>query len=154
MLTICKRYLGPTHEAEDCLVESFMIVFKRIDQYDGSGPIEAWLRRIVVNQALQYLRKRNMMFVEAGGEDDVGVELPADGPSPESSMAAADLMALVDQLPDGYRTVFNLYAIEGYSHQEIASQLSISEGTSKSQLNRARQLLQRWVNQSQRIVSH
>jgi RNA polymerase sigma-70 factor (ECF subfamily) len=149
MLTVCKRYLGNGPEAEDVLLESMMLVFQKIDQYDGTGPLEAWIRRLVVNQALQVLRKRHILYVELGGSDDnSGTQPITEHPSPDSQLSAAELMELVAQLPDGYRTVFNLYAIEGYSHQEIAEQLSIAIGTSKSQLNRARAMLQSWVGQA------
>lgn len=148
-LTLCKRYLGPTQQAEDVLMESMMTIFQRIDQYNGSGPLEAWMRRLVVNQALQALRQNRLLFVEVS-EEETQAQMPHVEPS---EMEAQELMALVARLPDGYRTVFNLYAIEGYGHQEIGQMLGISEGTSKSQLNRARALLQRWLSQEQVSLS-
>jgi RNA polymerase sigma-70 factor (ECF subfamily) len=137
MFVVAKRYVGSS--ADDVLMEAMMQVFEKINQFDGSGPIEAWIRRIVVNQSLQFLRKRQLLFAELSEPQHVDDYLP------DNRLNASELMDLVERLPDGYRTVFNLYAIEGYSHQEISTMLGIAVGTSKSQLNRARALLQNWL---------
>jgi RNA polymerase sigma-70 factor (ECF subfamily) len=137
MLSICLRYMGDVMEAEDVMIEGFMRIFDKISQFNFKGSFEGWMRRIMVNEALMRLRGKKMINVEL---DEVRQE--SSGVSVESNINAEELLKLVNELPVGYRTVFNLFAIEGYSHAEIAEQLEISEGTSKSQLSRARALLQ------------
>ena len=139
MFALCCRYMKDRLEAEDVLVTAFTKMFERIDQFKGEGSFEGWVRKIVVNEALSYLRKNKCMHltteIEAADREpdfnDVGNQLEAE-----------DLLKLVAALPAGYRIVFNLYAIDGYTHKEIATQLGISENTSKSQLSRARSYLQ------------
>ena len=114
-----------------------MRIFDKISQFNFKGSFEGWMRRIMVNEALMRLRGKKMINVEL---DEVRQE--SSGVTVESNITAEELLKLVNELPVGYRTVFNLFAIEGYSHAEIAEQLEISEGTSKSQLSRARALLQ------------
>jgi RNA polymerase sigma factor (sigma-70 family) len=137
MLSICLRYMGDMMEAEDVMIEGFMRIFDKINQFNFKGSFEGWMRRIMVNEALMRLRGKKMINVEL---DEVRQE--SSGVTVESNINAEELLKLVNELPVGYRTVFNLFAIEGYSHAEIAEQLEISEGTSKSQLSRARALLQ------------
>ena len=139
MLSISCRYVKDRMEAEDILVTSFMKVFDRIGQFKGEGSFEGWVRRIVVNEALSYLRKNKSMYVETDLE---AADKKVDMDTITSGLEAEDLLKLVAELPTGYRMVFNLYAIDGYSHKEIADQLGISESTSKSQLSRARNYLQ------------
>lgn len=127
-------------EAEDVLVTAFTKILDRIDQYKGEGSFEGWIRRVVVNEALTYLRRNRSMYIET--------ELKAADREPDyqhisDHLEAEDLMNMIQELPPGYRIVFNLYAIDGYSHKEIADQLNISENTSKSQLSRARVFLQK-----------
>lgn len=118
-----------------------MKVFTKIGQFKGEGSLEAWMRKIMVNEALGYLRiQKRWNEVELEEVHDIPDYLPAD-----QHVEEEELLALVNQLPTGYRTVFNLYAIEGYAHAEIAALLSITESTSKSQLHRARALLQQWL---------
>lgn len=148
MLAVCRRYMGDKAAAEDVLMDGMLQVFSKISQYDGSGPLEAWIRRLMVNQALMALRKQQLFFVETESLPDD--QVPS---STASHLQADELMGLIAKLPDGYRTVFNLYAIEGYSHAEIASQLGISEGTSKSQLSRARNMLQAWLAEEERALA-
>ncbi|GAB3895894.1 RNA polymerase sigma factor [Larkinella knui] len=144
MLTICVRYVSNRYEAEEILMDGFMRVFEKIGQYKSEGSFEGWIRRIMVNESLMYLRKNKQWRAEIALEDT----LPeADTTFADQDLIAEDLMNLLDQLPAGYKTVFNLYAIEGYSHAEIAESLGITESTSKSQLHRARALLQRLLMQ-------
>jgi RNA polymerase sigma-70 factor (ECF subfamily) len=139
MLGVCKRYLADAMEAEHVMVGGMVKVYSHIDRYSGEGSFEGWIRKIMVNECLMYLRK-NKSLALATDIDDLHDEPSYDATS--ADIDAAVLMHLIQQLPDGYRAVFNLYAIEGYKHEEIATELGISVGTSKSQLNRARKLLQ------------
>lgn len=137
---ICLRYAGSAFDAEDFLQEAFVKIFNKLDDYRQQGSFEGWMRRIVVNTAITELRKRHpMVDLEEGmkaGEEPFNTESILD------KMAADELLELIQAMPTGYRTVFNLYALEGYSHQEIAEMCRISPGTSKSQFARARQHLQ------------
>jgi RNA polymerase sigma factor (sigma-70 family) len=140
MLALCCRYVKDRMEAEDVMVIAFTKVFDRIRQYKGDGSFEGWIRRVMVNESLTYLRRTKSMYLEADIEQ---ADREPDYNGLDSSLEAEDLVRLISELPAGYRIVFNLYAIDGYSHQEIADQLGISENTSKSQLSRARAQLQR-----------
>ena len=122
------------------LITAFTKLFERIDQFKGEGSFEGWIRRIIVNESLTYLRRNKNVYLETEIE---AVDREPDFAKLENSLEAEDLMKLISQLPTGYRMVFNLYAIDGFSHKEIAEQLGISENTSKSQLSRARALLQK-----------
>jgi RNA polymerase sigma-70 factor (ECF subfamily) len=140
MYALCCRYVKDSMEAEDVLVTAFTKILDRIDQYKGEGSFEGWIRRVVVNEALTYLRRNRSMYIET--------ELEAADREPDYQLMSdhleeEDLMNMIQELPAGYRIVFNLYAIDGYSHKEIAGQLNISENTSKSQLSRARVFLQK-----------
>lgn len=137
-LVICRRYLKEEKSAEDLMIESFMKIFERLPQYQGKGSFEGWMKRIVVTQALMKLRTQKHVFQEINLENES--EYP-DQPYLLEHLEVEEILLLIQNLPEGYRTVFNLYAIEGYSHQEIGQLLGISEGTSKSQLNRARNTL-------------
>ncbi len=144
--SLCRRYLPDAMDAEDVLVSTFVKVFDRIAQYRNEGSFEGWIRRIAVNESLTWLRKNKSMYA------DVPLEM-ANGNrylSPLSDhLEAEDLLKLVAELPPGYRIVFNLFAIDGYSHEEIAQRLGINVNTSKSQLCRARALLQKQLLQSE-----
>jgi RNA polymerase sigma factor (sigma-70 family) len=138
MLGICLRYAKDTFEAEDVLQMGFVKVFQKVSDFRGEGSFEGWIRRIMVNTAIESYRKnlRNLNIVDI---DEV-----YDQPQNTFDMSGLelkDLLKLVQQLPNGYRLVFNMYVIEGYSHKEIAKQLGITEGASKSQLSRARAIL-------------
>lgn len=141
---ICLRYMGRVDEAEDVMITAFLKIFEKIHTYKGEGHFEGWMRRVVVNQCLSELRKQRYMYLESS-LDEVGDI--ADYEVLEGNLRAEDLMSMVAALPPGYRTVFNLYAIEGYSHKEIALELGINENTSKSQLSRARMHLQKALHQ-------
>jgi RNA polymerase sigma factor (sigma-70 family) len=143
MLAVCLRYLPDRAEAEDAMVTAMVRVFTQLATYQHRGSFEGWVRRITVNEALGVLRrKKNIQFEEVAAADRQPSEATA-----ETDLHADELLQLVQSLPPGYRTVFNLYAIEGYSHKEIADSLGITESTSKSQLNRARNLLKELIAQ-------
>lgn len=142
MLSLCFRYICDDMAAEDVLIEGFLKVFAKIDQFSGDGSFEGWIRRIMVNEALGYLRKQKRM-IEDSISDEVN-NIP-DYAQADQNLETEELLSLIEKLPVGYRTVFNLYAIEGYAHIEIAEMLGISESTSKSQLHRARAQLQKMV---------
>ncbi|WP_229366096.1 RNA polymerase sigma factor [Fibrisoma montanum] len=145
LFRVSLRYVRNESDAEEVLMNGFMKVFRSISNFayrDDNG-LEAWLRRIIVNEALQYLRaNRSLPLFQS--EETAGIQ-PDSNPLPDMGLDAERIYALIRELPTGYRTVFNLYAIEGYTHREIAEQLSISENTSKSQLSKARALLQQWL---------
>ena len=142
MYSICYRYVKDSMEAEDILVTAFMKVFDKIGQFKNEGSFEGWIRRIVVNEALTYLRRNRSMYLETDLEQ---VDREPDYSKLSDHLEAEDLMNMIKELPTGYRIVFNMYAIDGYSHKEIADQLNISENTSKSQLSRARVYLQKML---------
>lgn len=144
MLSVCRRYVRDRMEAEDILVVSFTRVFERIHQFKGDGSFEGWVRRIVVNESLTYLRRNKALYLETDLET---AERETASTVLETDLEAEDLMKLVQELPAGYRMVFNLYAIDGFSHKEIAEQIGITESTSKSQLSRARTHLQARIQQ-------
>lgn len=140
MLTLCIRYIGERERARDVLHDGFITVFEKISSYNASGSFEGWLRRIFVNTALMSLRKGDVLKYSEDlttVEREVTVENSVMG-----NMSSKELLKLIATMPAGFRTVFNLYAIEGYSHQEIAKEMNISEGSSRSQLSRARCWLQ------------
>jgi RNA polymerase sigma factor (sigma-70 family) len=140
MYSLCCRYVKNSMEAEDVLVTAFTKILDRIDQYKGEGSFEGWIRRVVVNEALTWLRRNRSMYLETELE---AADREPDYQNISDHLEAEDLLKMIQELPSGYRMVFNLYAIDGYSHKEIAEQLGISENTSKSQLSRARTSLQK-----------
>ena len=152
MMGVCMRYVNSQFEAEDILISGFMRVFDKIGQYKHEGSFEGWIRRIMVNEALGYIRKNKSIFLEVEIEKvDYHKEANTEA---YTGLEAEDLLRLVQQLPHGYKTVFNLYAIEGYSHKEIAEMLQISENTSKSQLSRARALLQQYLMDTEKKTAN
>ncbi len=140
MYAVCCRYVKDKMEAEDVLVTAFTKVFERIHQFKAEGSFEGWIRRIMVNESLTWLRQHKFMQVET---DIEAADYEPDYQMLENHLHAEDLLKLIDKLPAGYKMVFNLYAIEGYTHKEIGEQLGINENTSKSQLSRARVYLQK-----------
>lgn len=142
MFGVCLRYASNNEEAEDILQEGFIKVFKKIGSYRSEGSFEGWIRRIFVNTAIEHFRRKTYLqpITEVEESTVEGKYL-----SVLDSLAEKDIVQLVQQLSPGYRTVFNMYVIEGYSHKQIAAELGISEGTSKSQLSRAKQILQELV---------
>ncbi len=151
MHALCCRYIKDKMEAEDVLVTSFTKIFDRIGQFKNEGSFEGWIRRIVVNESLSYLRRNKSMYLEM---DIEAADREPDYERLESQLEADDLLKLISDLPAGYRIVFNLYAIDGYSHKEIAEQLGITESTSKSQLSRARVALQKALLETERGVNN
>ena len=149
LFAVCKRYVKDPDEAADVLQDSFVKVFRHMDQFRFECPLEAWLKRIAINTALKHLRK-NKPFEHMTDVDEVANFLPQNA-DVLPTLNYQYLLQLVQQLPTGCRTVFNLYAIEGYTHPEIAALMGISEGTSKSQFFRARGLLQQKLLNDQPI---
>lgn len=146
MLGVCFRYIHDRDEAEHVMIGGMVKVFEKIEQYHGEGSFEGWVRRIMVNESLMYIRKNKNMSLEVEVEK---ADFEPDYTNLETHLEAEDLLKLIAQLPVGYRTVFNLYAIEGYNHKEIAEMLEINENTSKSQLSRARKYLQNRLHEIQ-----
>ena len=141
VFSVCMRYAKDVPEAEDIMQDAFVTLYRDLYQYRPIGALGGWVRRVTVNTALQHVRKKRMVFSDVemhtlsnkveGDDDIMGV------------LNAKEIMRMVQLLPDGYRVVFNLYVVEGFSHKEIASQLNISVNTSKSQLSRAKSYLRK-----------
>jgi RNA polymerase sigma-70 factor (ECF subfamily) len=141
LLGVCLRYMKDNDLAQDTLQDGFIKIFTKLTDYNGKGSFEGWMRRIVVNTCLDQLRKDQKLKMNTS-IDDVSF-LVKDNHWIEEELTAKDLLKLVESLPDGYRVVFNMFAIEGYSHKEIANELNISENTSKSQFSRAKSHLRK-----------
>ncbi|MDD6363801.1 MAG: sigma-70 family RNA polymerase sigma factor [Bacteroidales bacterium] len=140
MYSVCLRYVGDREVAQDLLQDGFVTLFTKLDSYKGDGSFEGWVRRIFINTALMYLRKKDALRMT---EDLDNVRnLSSDIPTQIENIGYGELMKLIAQLPPGFRTVFNMYVVEGYSHKDIAEELGITETTSRTQLSRARNWLQ------------
>ncbi len=140
MLSVCRLYIKDIHQAEDIMIIAFMKVFTNLKNFEKKGSFEGWIRRIMVNECISHIRvhKRvSFMEEEYYSEDSFN--------NVESQFSVEDIQFLIDNLPDGYKIIFNLYAIEGYKHKEISSMLEINEGTSKSQLSHARKILKEQI---------
>lgn len=146
MLTVCMRYTNNQEEAEDVLQEGFIIVFEKMHQFKMQGSLEGWIRKIMVNKALEHLRKNNKVFrvisIEHVKDTFVVEEDILD------TIATNDLFKIIQELPPAYKMVFNLYVFEGMNHKEIAAHIGIAEGTSKSNLSDARTLLKKKIARS------
>lgn len=142
MYGVCLRYAANAEEAEDVLQEGFIKVFRKMATFRGEGSFEGWIRRIFVNTAIEHYRKKTYLQPITEQEENT---VEGKYISVLDKLAEKDIINLVQQLSPGYRTVFNMYVVEGYTHKQIAEQLGISEGTSKSQLSRAKQILQELV---------
>ncbi len=142
MYGVCLRYAGNVEEAEDILQEGFIKIFKKLGSFRSEGSFEGWVRRIFVNTAIEHFRRKTYQqpITEQHENTVEGKSL-----SVLDDLGEKDILKLVQELSPGYRTVFNLYVVEGYTHREIGDMLGISEGTSKSQLSRAKVLLQEMV---------
>lgn len=150
MMGVCMRYSKNREEAEDFLQEGFVKVFMHLNSYKAKGSLEGWVRRVIVNTILDGMRKKSLMFKvvdieEAGNEAGVNDLL--------SEISVQDLVGFIQELAPGYRTVFNLFAVEGYSHKEISARLGISEGTSKSQFSMARKVLREKIEEQVKDIT-
>ncbi len=151
MFAVCMRYAGESNKAEDLMQDGFIKVFRNIEKFRCEGSFEGWIRRIFVNSCIEHYRRNTTLY--AIQEADVKSYEYYDHNALES-LKQEDIMKMVGELSNGYRTVFNLYVVEGYTHKEIGEMLNISEGTSKSQLARARYLLQQKIaNTAQPAIS-
>lgn len=146
MYNICLRMMGNEADAEDMLQNAFVDVFLKIDSYRGDATIGAWIKRIVINTCINHLKKRRLDTTE--WDDTIG-DLPAESSYDEDrdSLNVERIKRAMDELPDGYRTVFSLYLIEGYDHKEIADIMGVTEATSKSQYSRAKQKMRELLSQ-------
>ncbi len=149
MFPVCIRYVGDREQAEDILQEGFITLFTRLDTYKGDGSFEGWARKIFVTTALMELRRKDALKMSDDLEMARGMK--TDTVTQLQSIGYKDLMKLITQLPPGFRTVFNMYAIEGYSHKEIGEILGISETTSRTQLSRARLWLQNRIKEIENV---
>lgn len=147
LFALCLKYSRNYEDAEDTLQDSFLVIFNKIDQYKKQGSFEGWMKRITINTAIQKYRDKSPLQIVKEP-----VEKEDDGPFEiENELMNIDfLLELIQSLPDRYRLVFNLYALDGYSHKEIADLLQINEGTSKSNLSRARKILKSKIEDYQR----
>lgn len=140
MLSVCRQYIKDIHQAEDIMMTAFMKVFTNLKNFQHNGSFEGWIRRIMVNECISHIRvQKKVSFLEEEHYFEESFN------NIESQFSVEDIQSLIDGLPDGYKIIFNLYAIEGYKHQEIASMLGIAEGTSKSQLSHARKILKEQI---------
>ena len=142
MYAVCLRYASNSDEAQDILQDGFIKVFKKLESFRGDGSFEGWVRRIFVNTAIEHFRRKKYMQPVTEKEENT---IEGKYISVLDELAEQDILDLVTQLSPGYKTVFNMYVVEGYSHKEIGEMLGISEGTSKSQLSRAKAILQELV---------
>ncbi|QDO95631.1 RNA polymerase sigma factor [Formosa sediminum] len=142
MLSVCRYYIKDIHHAEEAMLNGFLKVFTQLKSFENKGSFEGWVRRIMVRESISFLRQKKQ-FVFAEVSEDIIEITPL---SSEENLEVDDIQNLIDQLPEGYKMVFIMSAIEGYKHHEIAQILKISEGTSKSQLFKARQMLQQQLN--------
>lgn len=145
MLSICKRYIPNGDESEDVLQDAFVKIFQKIGDFKQEGSLEGWMRRIVVNTALDAIRK-NKKWLGVAQVEAVENQVSFDD-NAFDNMDVNHLLQMINEMPDGYRVVFNMFAIEGYSHKEIADTLGVSENTSKSQYSRARAFLRTQIEQ-------
>lgn len=137
MLSVCRLYIKDLQQAEDIMITAFMKVFTNLKNFEHKGSFEGWIRRIMINECISFIRvQKKVKFIE----DENYYEERHN--NIESQFSVEDIQFLIDNLPDGYRMVFNLYCVEGFKHQEISAMLGINEGTSKSQLSHARKMLQ------------
>ena len=149
MFPICIRYAGDRESAQDILQDGFITLFTKLEDFKGDGSFEGWARRIFVTTALMYLRKKDVL--KMSDELELARGLKAETVTQTQNLGYKELMELIMTLPPGFRTVFNLYALEGYSHKEIGEMLGISETTSRTQLSRARIWLQNKIKERENV---
>ncbi len=143
MLSVCRYYIKDTHFAEEAMLNGFFKVFQNLKSFKNEGNFEGWIRRIMVRESISFLRQKKQIEFSA----DAAVEDVNHSNNIQTNMEVAEIQQLIDDLPEGYKIVFVMYAIEGYKHQEIADMLGISESTSKSQLFKARKALQQKIKE-------
>ncbi|WP_186990261.1 RNA polymerase sigma factor [Constantimarinum furrinae] len=148
MLSVCRQYVKSNDVAEEVMLNGFLKVFTHLDSFKSEGSFEGWIRRIMVNESITYLRSEKKIHFKDEAAIDNSVEHVA---YIETALEVNEIQKLMDRLPDGYKTVFVLYAVEGYKHSEIGELLQISESTSKSQLFKARKMLQSLVTNENKI---
>lgn len=149
MFVVCLRYANNRQDAEDILQEGFVKVFRDLHQYKGAGSLEGWIRKVMLNTALQYIRQQKSLMNTVDFDQQAFQIREDDHPEDDDKQEMARLLLrLMHEMPPGFRTVLNLYILEGFSHQEIADELQISVGTSKSQLNRAKAFLKGLLEKS------
>lgn len=147
MLSVCRSYISDLHYAEDCMLRGFVKVFKNIDAYKSEGSFEGWIRRIMVNECLDFIKlNKSMVYLD---EVEVREELE----DLEEDISGLNVQELLDQIPENYRTVFNLFVLEEYSHREISEMLSISEAVSRTQLARAKNKLKDLILNQKNIAN-
>lgn len=151
MLSVCRQYVKDVDLAEEVMLTGFFKVFTHLKSYKAEGSFEGWIRRIMVNESISELRKSQKLLFNDAAEIENSIEHVA---YIETEMEVDEIQKIIDRLPEGYKTVFVLYAVEGYKHSEIAELLQISEGTSKSQLSKARKLLQSEVKKNRSYGTH
>ncbi|NND64283.1 MAG: sigma-70 family RNA polymerase sigma factor [Flavobacteriaceae bacterium] len=150
MLSVCRQYLRSREEAEEVMLNGFLKVFTHLGSFKSQGSFEGWIRRIMVNEAISRLRKKKKLAFQDDAEIENSMQHVA---YIETELEVEEIQKMIDSLPDGYRTVFILYAVEGYKHSEIAELLQVSENTSKTQLFKARKMLQQKINK-ENILSY
>lgn len=147
MLSVCRSYVNDFHHAEDCMLKGFVKVFKNIDRFKSEGSFEGWIRRIMVNECLDFIKlNKRLMYLDE-------TEIESETAEWEEDLTGIDAQELLDQLPESYRMVFNLFVLEDYSHKEIAEALSITESNSKSQLLRAKKKLKELILQQNNLAN-
>jgi len=139
---VCRRYIKESNDAEDVLINTFTKIFTKLNQYDAKGSFEGWMKKIAVNESLMFLRKKKIKF-----SVELKDNMSASFENIDALIMEDHLLNMLNRLPAGYRTVFNLFAIEGYKHEEIAKKLNISINTSKSQLLKARKKLKEYLTE-------
>lgn len=149
LLTICRRYAYDIQEAEDILQDAFIRIFDNLDQFRFECPLEGWMRRIAINTAIRHCKKKKIHFKEV---DERVLESPSYDPGIYSHLSEEEILKLIQLLPEGYKMVFNLYVIDGYSHEEIGAMMGIHDGTSRSQLAKARRLLQKLIIEHHKVM--
>tara|TARA_R110002051_G_scaffold3131_5_gene16838 strand:+ start:1108 stop:1695 length:588 start_codon:yes stop_codon:yes gene_type:complete len=147
MLSVCRQYIKDIHFAEDVMVQGFLKMFNKLDTFKFEGSFEGWLRRIMIRESISYLRKQQFVVYD----DEVYAMNQSDKISQSTDLDTEHIQQLIDALPQGYKMVFVLYTVDGYKHKEIAEMLSITESTSKTQLLKARKLLQDQLRQQNSI---
>ncbi len=149
LMSVCRRYSRSQEEAEDMLQEAFIKIFSKLESYQGSGSLYGWLKSVTVNTSIKVLQKKYNKIVS---EDIMDIQVHGNMPSIHHNLLAEDLMTIINALPLGYRSVFNLYELEGYSHKEIGELLEITESTSRSQLAKAKKLLKKSIPEYQKYA--